>query len=224
MTGAGAAPPEAGTGRTRRQRWLRLGLLVAVGLALNGAGAWLAAQIDLQIFPRHEHVLHAMVLGAAALYVALMVVPFMPGIEVGLALMLALGGRGALLVYLCTVLALAIGFAIGRLVPPRAVQALLAWLRLPRAAALAGRLDALPPARRLDLLQAPSSSRLGTFMLRHRYLAIAILLNLPGNVLVGGGGGIALVSGMSGGLSFGGFVALTALAVAPVPLLFYFSY
>ena len=188
MTVARAPLPEGGADRPRGERWLRLGLLVAVVLALNGAGGWVAQQIDLQVFPRHEPLLHAMVLGAAALYVVLMVVPFMPGIEVGLALMLALGNRGALLVYLCTVLALAVGFAIGRLLPTR------------------------------------SSTRLTPFLLRHRYLAIALLLNLPGNALIGGGGGIALVSGMSGVFSFAGFVALTAVAVAPVPLLFFLGY
>ena len=57
-------------------------------------------------------------------------------------------------------------------------------------------------------------------MTRHRYLATMVLLNMPGNSLVGGGGGIAFVCGMSGKFSLAGFAAAVAIAVAPVPLLF----
>lgn len=55
----------------------------------------LSHQIDFQLFPRHEPALRAIVLVAVVLYVFLMATPFMPGIEIGLALMVLLGNKGA---------------------------------------------------------------------------------------------------------------------------------
>jgi len=46
--------------------------------------------------------LQLLILGSALLYILLMAIPFMPGIEIGLALMILLGYKGALLIYLCT--------------------------------------------------------------------------------------------------------------------------
>ena len=52
-----------------------------------------------------------------------------------------------------------------------------------------------------------------------RYPLLAALINVPGNAVVGGGGGIALTAGFSR-LFRPGWTALTvALAVAPVPLI-----
>jgi hypothetical protein len=54
---------------------------------------------------------------------------------------------------------------------------------------------------------------------RFRYVALALLINLPGSSLIGGGGGILLLAGLSGlFLPKATFLTL-ALAVAPVPLL-----
>jgi hypothetical protein len=46
-----------------------------------------------------------------------------------------------------------------------------------------------------------------------------LLLNLPGNAALGGGGGIAMMSGFCRLFTFAGFVTTVALAVAPMPLL-----
>lgn len=43
-------------------------------------------------------------------------------------------------------------------------------------------------------------------------------LNLPGNALIGGGGGIALMAGMSRLFSFPLFLLSLTVAVSPVPL------
>lgn len=56
-------------------------------------------------------------------------------------------------------------------------------------------------------------------LLRHRYLALAVALNLPGNTLLGGGGGIALMAGLSGLYPMPAYLTTVAIAVAPVPLL-----
>ncbi len=205
----------------RWARWLKLALLLGVILLLNLGGSWLARQIDFQLFPRHEPYLQALVLAAVLLYVLLMATPFMPGIEVGLALMVLLGSKGALLVYLCTLVSLSLSFALGRTVSPRLLYRLLEWLHLQRASALVQQLAPLDGPARLRLLESRAPSAVAPWLVRHRYLAIAALLNLPGNALIGGGGGIGLIAGMSKLVPFTGYLALIALAVAPVPLLFW---
>lgn len=67
-------------------------LILAIIAALNLGGSWFAQQVNIQVFPRHEPILNFIVLAAVALYILLMVIPFMPGIEVGLALMISLAG------------------------------------------------------------------------------------------------------------------------------------
>lgn len=147
----------------------------------------------------------------------------MPGIEIGLALMFFLGNKGAVLVYLCTVIALLISFTIGRSTPPHLIIALLNWFHLDRASALVAQLGPLDHQQRLNLLYEKAPSRLVPFLLRHRYLAIVVILNLPGNALIGGGGGIGVIAGMSKIFPFYNFALIAAIAVAPVPLLFYFE-
>ena len=50
-------------------------------------------------------------------------------------------------------------------------------------------------------------------------LMIAVTLNLPGNVLIGGGGGIGLIAGMSGLCPFPKYILCVSLAIAPLPIL-----
>jgi len=211
----------AGATPAKSRRYMKLLLFVLVVVILNLGGTWLAHQINFQLFPRHEPILHLAVLLTAALYILLMTIPFMPGIEVGLALMLMLGSKGALLVYLCTLLALSISFLVGRTLPPRLVVQFLNWLHLYRAGALVHQLELLDSQERLDFLNTKIPSSITPFLLRHRYLAIAIMLNLPGNALIGGGGGISLMVGMSRIIPYPAFILLLALAVMPVPLLIF---
>lgn len=48
--------------------------------------------------------------------------------------------------------------------------------------------------------------------------ALFIVINLPGNIFVGGGGGIAMIAGASRLYTLPGFLVTIVLAVAPVPL------
>ena len=202
-------------------RFVKLVLLVFLGIGLNLTGHALVDGLNFQVFPRHEAVLHLMVLSAAGLYITLMAIPFMPGIEVGFALLLLLGGEGALLVYMSTVLALSISYWFGRLMPERTISRVLQWLNFHRAAEIVRRLELVPPPERIGELYSLAPEGIVPFLLRHRFLAVGVLLNLPGNALIGGGGGIGLVLGMSRLIPFYQYVSTVALAVAPVPLLFY---
>ena len=202
-------------------RFLKLMVLLVIIVALNVGGTWLSHLIDFQLFPRHEPMLHAIVLVAVILYIVLMATPFMPGIEIGLALMMLLGNKGAILVYLCTLAALSVSFAIGRKIPSRFIDLLLNWLHLYKASALVRQLESLNQQERLEFLSEKAPSRIAPFLLRHRYLAIAVVVNLPGNALIGGGGGIGLVAGMSKIIPFHGYLMVLAIAIAPVPLWFF---
>ena len=73
--------------------------------------------------------------------------------------------------------------------------------------------------QRLQFLLQNASSRIVPFLLRHRFLALMVALNLPGNALVGGGGGICLVAGFSRLFTLPRFALAIAAAVAPVPLM-----
>ena len=202
-------------------RWLRLSCVIACYALLVYAGQvvseWALSQLEMDLRPSKQAVIHRMVMAAVMLYVLLLALPFMPGIEIGLGLMVTLGPDICFIVYLGTVVALTLSFTLGRLVPASAIAFLLDWLGLRRARHMVEHLATLSAEARLSFLMSSVPARYLTFLLRHRYLALAIVLNVPGNALIGGGGGIALVAGMSRIFSPYAFVPTVALAVSPFP-------
>ena len=190
--------------------------LLAGGLV---AGDW-AMQITVEdLRPSTEPRLHAMLMSALGLYVLASAVPFVPGAEIGLGLLLTFGERVAVLVYAAMVAALTISYGVGRFVPSRLIALLFGHLGLRRAQALVLRMAPLAPSQRVDLLASQAPRRLVPVLLRHRYLALALVLNIPGNSLLGGGGGIALAAGMSGLYTAPAYLATLCVAVAPLPAL-----
>ena len=117
-------------------------------------------------------------------------------------------------------MSLSLSFAIGRLIPLKALARLVAWLQLSKARELIVKLEPLNRQARFDVLLKSTPSKIVPFLLEHRYLMIALLLNLPGNALIGGGGGIGLIAGMSKLFSFPRYLLLVSLAITPLPLLF----
>jgi hypothetical protein len=181
---------------------------------------WLADFFAFQMWPRHVDMAVFIVFAAAASYVILVVLPFMPGIEIGIMLMAMLGIGGIVLAYLCTVLALSLSFLLGRLVPPRYIASALGWFHLNRARDLVTNLAPLGPEERLRFLFQSAPSKIVSRLLRHRYLVLGILFNLPGNALIGDGGGIGLIAGMSRLFSFPKYLLVVCVAITPLPLLF----
>jgi hypothetical protein len=206
---------------SKKKRLSRIAILLAIIILLNFAGTWLGQQINFQLFPRHESMLQGALLIALLLYILLMATPFMPGLEVGMAVMFLFGSKSALLVYFCTIVALSISYTIGRYFPLRIVHRLLKWLCLEKASELVIELEPLAQQERLEYLSGKAPSRITPFLLKHRFVTIAVLLNLPGNALIGGGGGIGLVVGMSRLVPFRTYVLVMAIAVSPVPLCIY---
>ena len=202
------------------ERIFKLALLVGFLLGLNYGGSWVVEQINFQLWPEHEHLIITALWFSIGLYILWMAMPFVPGIELGLALMVMLGPRGVLLVYLCTLLSLSLSFAIGRLIPLRVFARLVGWLHLRKSKELILQLEPLNSEQKLDFLLKTAPSRIVPFLIKHRYLMIALVLNLPGNALIGGGGGIGLIAGMCGMFPFHKYVLLVGIAITPLPLLF----
>ena len=175
--------------------------------------------LDFEIRPSNEDAVHMTIMASASLYALLLAIPFVPGAEVGIALMVMLGPPIAVLVYLCTLAGLTLSFVIGRLIPVSVLVRLARDCRLEKTGRLLELIEPLNRRQRLDLLVSISPHRFFPFLLRYRYLALALALNVPGNYLIGGGGGLALIAGASRVYSIPGFLLTILLAVAPVPIL-----
>lgn len=198
----------------------RIALLILLLVAANLAGNQIAALLGDRIGA--SPLLARW--GTAALavaYTVFLAIPFVPGAEIGMMLMAMHGTSIALLVYLCTVTGLTAAFVAGRLVPLGAGGRLARRFGRERIARFVDEFEAMSREERLARIAERAPSRVVPFLLRHRYLALAVALNIPGNALIGGGGGIALVAGSTRLFSATGFLVAVALAVSPVPLAFY---
>jgi len=218
-----AATTINGRNRPLSKRFLqlaKLALLLSVLLCLNQLAGWLAEFLSFQFWPRHLDMAVVMFCASLLAYVLLLAIPFLPGIEIGLMLMATLGRPGILVVYFCTLFALSLSFLLGRLLPPAVLARFLGWFHLDRARRLVENLAPLDADARLRLLMEGTPSRLAPLLLRQRYLVIAVLFNLPGNALIGGGGGIGLISGMSRMFTFPRYLLLITLAIMPGPIFF----
>ena len=210
---------QASAERLKIRRFLKIFLIVGFLVLLHYGGSLVAEKINFQLWPMHEHLMIMMLWFSIAVYVIWMAIPFVPGVELGLALMVMLGPKGVILIYLCTLLSLSLSFTVGRLVPLNVFARFLGWLHLHRAQDLLLKLEPLNSEERLDFLLSTAPSKVIPFLLKHRYLMIAIVLNLPGNALIGGGGGIGMISGMSRLYAFPKYILLVSVAIMPLPLL-----
>ena len=202
------------------RQFFKISLMVGLLVLLNYGGRLAVEHINFQLWPEHENLMVTMFWFAVVVYVIWMAMPFVPGIELGLALMVMLGAKGVVLVYLCTLLSLSLSFAVGRLIPLKAFSRFLGWLHLQKAKNLVLELEPLNSEEKLDFLLRTAPSKIIPYLLKHRYLMIAVALNLPGNVIIGGGGGIGLIAGMSSLCPFPKYILFVSLAITPLPILF----
>ncbi len=187
-------------------------------------GDWLSRELAIDIRPSNEPTIHLMVILAVVTFVVASCIPFVPGAEIGFALLVLFGGKVALLVYTSMVSALLLAYAIGILVPLDRLASLFRWAGLRKAYSLTETLADTPPSLRAELLLSHSPRMFARFLLKYRDALLVVLFNLPGNSVLGGGGGIAFTAGVSGLFRFPGFLSAVLVAVAPVPLIFAFSH
>ncbi|ABD54892.1 hypothetical protein Jann_1975 [Jannaschia sp. CCS1] len=158
-------------------------------------------------------------MSALIVYALLIATPFVPGIEIGLALLLLRGASIAPAVYGATVLGLIFAFLLGRYLPEGALPRLLMDLRLRRAGRYVHRITQMSVRSREAELEARMPRWLAVPFVRYRYLSLALLLNLPGNVVLGGGGGLMIMAGLSRIYHPVQTLITVAVAVLPVPLM-----
>ncbi len=193
-----------------------LGKLAVIGAAAYGIHLvmdWATTQAAV-----NEGLMIGVLTALLLAYALLIAVPFMPGVEIGISLLLLKGAAIAPFVYLATILGLLLAYAAGRLLPPSWLRGVLEDLRLKQACRLVDRLTPLSGEERLAHLVERAPDWLKPFVGRWRYLVLAALINLPGNSVIGGGGGIALTAGFSRLFHIGWTTLTVALAVLPVPL------
>jgi hypothetical protein len=169
----------------------------------------------------------AMGMGAlltSALMLALLLgLPFVPSVEMGLMMMLVFGRYGAVAAWLATIAGISLAYAAGRYMPADRMHH---WLRshgINPDSENAGREPAISALVDKAWAGRGRAGRIAAFLASHRYLLFALLINMPGNSVVGGGGGIALICGFTRLYRWPWFILTVALASLPIPLLVFFG-
>ena len=196
---------------------LRLAALVLIVVGVHWTLTWLDERTH--VIGASQGLALGIILLMLVAYALMIALPFVPGIEIGIALMMLQGGSIAPFVYLATIVGLFTAYTAGMVLPYRSLHRLAADLRLSPLCRMLERIAVLSPEERLVALQARLPSRLGGFATRHRYILLGIVVNVPGNGVVGGGGGLCLMAGLSRLYEPVRTAALLAVAVAPVPLI-----
>jgi hypothetical protein len=151
-------------------------------------------------------------------YALLIAVPFVPGVEIGLSLMVMEGPWIAPLIYMSTVAGLSIAYGVGEWIPYPRLHRIFEDLRLMKACRLLEAVEPLSRVERLEALRSRAPTWLRPVATRYRYVLLAILVNVPGNAVLGGGGGLLFTAGLSRLFLPAQAVVTILVAVAPVPL------
>jgi len=197
---------------------LRIIILVGIIALATWCVHFIRDALDLQIRPDNERQVHKVIMIGAVAYVALLAMPFVPGAEIGIALLAGFGAAIAPLIYVCTVAAMVLAFTIGRFLPISSLERIFQVFRMRRAANLIARAAPLSKDERVAMLLEGQSKRALGLAVKYRYLALGIAVNTPGNSIIGGGGGIMIIAGLSGIFAPIPTFLTVILAVSPVPL------
>lgn len=204
--------------KSRLQILLKLIYLIILIIAANYAARWVTGVLKVELGPGNKEFVQRTIIVAAIVFTFLLAIPFVPGAEIGLTLIGMFGPKIVFLVYVCTVFGLLTSFIVGRLISLQALIKLFEDLQFHKPGQLLQRFEPIGMEDRLAFLVSEAPTRVVPFFIRHRYLALAFVLNIPGNIVIGGGGGIAMMAGVSRLFSLPGFLAAVALGVSPVPL------
>lgn len=192
------------------RRLVVLAGLLALAIALYPAMNSVLQEISLYILSMREEIGLIWLIALAVVYAVLLAIPFVPGLELGLLMMVLFGAPGAVIAHLATVAGLLMSFVVGdrmaaRSTTKKVVGHFMAWSQ--------------SKGSKSQEDQRPLHLRLAGALKNYRHLALAVFLNTPGNAVLGGGGGIAFLCGASREFRWPAFVLTAALATAPLPLL-----
>ncbi len=205
--------PTSATKGAALRTTLRIVAVVVLALAIHQLLNWASTEAEHGAGQLAPWMLAVFLL----VYALLIAVPFVPGVEVGLTLMAMEGPWIAPWIYAATVVGLAVAYGAGEGFSYPRLHRILADLHLHRACRLIERVQPLGKADRLALLQARAPAWARPFVSRFRYVLIAALINLPGNALIGGGGGLMFLAGFSRLFHAPAMILTILIAVAPVP-------
>jgi hypothetical protein len=171
----------------------------------------------------HEGLGMGALLASAFMLAVLLGLPFVPSVEMGLMMMAVFGREGAIGAWLATIAGLSLAHAAGRYMPADRVHH---WLERHGLLPVDRTPGKSPMAYFLERMHLSENRvrRIGAFMSRHRYLLFAALINMPGNSVLGGGGGIALVCGFSRLYRWPLFLLTVSLASLPIPLIVFLGF
>ncbi len=187
-------------------------LLIAYGIHL--LMGWVTG---LALF-EDDHLRIGMIVTFLGAYAILIAVPFVPGVEIGLSLMVIEGPWITPLIYISTVAGLSLAYAAGEWMPYSRLHRIFKDLHLMKACRLLEAVETLSRTERLEALRERAPAWLRPVATRFRYILLAILVNLPGSSVLGGGGGILFAAGISRLFLPLQTVMTILVAVAPVPL------
>jgi hypothetical protein len=193
-------------------------ILLMVALAVLGFD-WLQSQIARLEQDASARAMTGLIVTVLILYAVALAIPFVPGVEIGVALLIIQGAAAAPFVYLATVGGLALSFLVGQYLSLLWLIRVLRDLRLRRIADWLDLVNSIPRAERLTAMQRKLPRWLAPVIVRYRYVTVALAINTPGNIAIGGGGGIVMVAGLSRLFSSVAMLLTLAVATAPVPLL-----
>jgi hypothetical protein len=194
---------------------MRLGVILGLALGAHFAMIWASAQVQTGGVGMRFGLLALFLL----IYALLIAVPFVPGVEIGLSLMMIEGPWIAPFIYLSTVCGLSLAYVGGQVLPYEKLRDALVDLRLRGPGKLLEALQPMTRDMRLDYLRDHVPRLARPLLTRFRYLLLAVLVNIPGNSLIGGGGGILFTAGFSRLFRPIYTILTIALAASPVPLL-----
>ncbi len=151
-------------------------------------------------------------------YAILLAIPFIPGVEIGIAILVLEGADAAPMVYLATVAGMLLAFLIGQYAPLDRLIPLCHDLRLLRIAKLLERIELTPRKDRLNAMHDKLPKWLVPILCDYRYVTLGLAINMPGNIALGGGGGIMMAGGISRLFQTRFAILTILLATLPIPL------
>lgn len=203
--------------RIGRLVW-RIGIILAVVMGAKLGLDWLMTKIALLESDTAARAMLGLLVTILIGYAILLAIPFVPGVEIGIAILMIQGAQAAPFVYLATVIGLSLAFCIGQYVPLERIIRFCRDMYLYRVATLLERIASTPREDRLQTMQDRLPRWLAPALCDYRYVTLGLAINLPGNIALGGGGGIMLAAGISRLFRTRHALLTIGVATLPVPL------